>query len=92
MYANSTIGGGGFGSSGNATLMKVTDNIFSSIEPTAADCLYCYRVFAVPAAATSGTGIERVGLPAKKNYLRCFYCCRTGFRIHDAPKEIIRTC
>lgn len=72
MYANSTIGGGGFGSSGNATLMKVTDNIFSSLEPTAADCLYCYRVFAVPAAATSGTGIERVGLPPKRIILDAF--------------------
>jgi len=72
MYANSTIGGGGFGSNGNATLMKVTDNIFSSLEPTAADCLYCYRVFAVPAAATSGTGIDNVNLPPKRIILDAF--------------------
>jgi len=66
MYANSTIGGGGFSSSGNATLMKVTDNNFSSLEPTAADCLYCYRIFAVPAASELGQGIDTVNLPPKR--------------------------
>jgi len=72
MYANSTIGGGGFGSSGNATLMKVTDNIFSSLEPTAADCLYCYRIVGVPSASNAGTGVDIVTLPPKRIILDAF--------------------
>ena len=72
MYANTTIGGGAFSSTGNATLISVTDNIFSSLEPTAADCLYCYRVVAIPNAANDGTGIDFVYLPAKRVILDAF--------------------
>lgn len=72
MYANTTIGGGAFSSSGNATLISVTDNSFSSLEPTAADCLYCYRVVAIPNAANFGTGIDFVYLPAKRVILDAF--------------------
>jgi len=72
MYANTTIGGGSFTSNGNATLMSVTDNTFSSLEPTAADCLYCYRIVATPSAASAGTGIEVVYLPPKRIILDAF--------------------
>lgn len=72
MFANTTIGTGGFGANGRAAMMSVTDNIFSSLEPTAADCLYCYRVFSVPNAADAGTGISQVGLPPKRIILDAF--------------------
>tara|TARA_R100000353_G_C6508590_1_gene196037 strand:- start:922 stop:1614 length:693 start_codon:yes stop_codon:yes gene_type:complete len=47
-YANSVVGASSFGSSGNATLISLADNYYSSLEPTAADTLYCYRVIALP--------------------------------------------
>jgi len=71
-YPNTTIGAGAFGSSGNAVLMNVTDNYFSSLEPTAADCLYCYRVFLVPAPANNRDGVKILSLPPKRVILDAF--------------------
>ena len=73
MYANSVIGAGAFASPGNATLTSLVDNYFSSLEPTAADCLYCYRVFSVPAAGASGEdGPTVIYLPPKRVILDAF--------------------
>jgi len=72
MYANSTIGAGAFGSKGVATLMTVQSNDFSSLEPTAADCLYCYRVFALPDPGTAAAGVSQLGLPPKRVILDAF--------------------
>jgi len=73
MYANSVIGSGAFTSPGNATLTSLVDNYFSSLEPTAADCLYCYRVFAVPTpGATGEDGPTLVSLPPKRVILDAF--------------------
>ena len=47
-YANSIIGSSAFGGSGSATLQALSDNNYSSLEPTAADTLYCYRVISCP--------------------------------------------
>ena len=67
MYANSVIGSGAFTSAGNATLTSLVDNYFSSLEPTAADCLYCYRVFAVPRPGAVGEdGVTQLFLPPKR--------------------------
>ena len=43
--------------------MNVVDNYYSSLEPTAADTLYCYRVIALPLTSSS---ITSVVLPAKR--------------------------
>ena len=53
-------------------MLTKADNIFSSLEPTAADCLYCYRVAAIPTAQTGGTGIDFVYLPPKRVILDAF--------------------
>lgn len=40
---------------------------FSSLEPTAADCLYCYRMFALSTPSDrQSTGFDRVDYPAKR--------------------------
>ena len=60
-FANSVIGSTAFGAAGLATLEPLKENIFSSLEPTAADTLYCYRVFAVPDPTRSG--ITQIAMP-----------------------------
>ncbi len=73
MYANSVIGSGAFTAAGNATLTSLVDNYFSSLEPTAADCLYCYRVFAVPTPGAVGEdGVTQLFLPPKRVILDAF--------------------
>jgi hypothetical protein len=76
MYANSTIGAGAFTSEGNANLMSTQSNNFSSLEPTAADCLYCYRVFSLPipglSAGPGASGVQGVVLPPKRVILDAF--------------------
>tara|TARA_Y100000004_G_scaffold170022_1_gene204764 strand:- start:1844 stop:2524 length:681 start_codon:yes stop_codon:yes gene_type:complete len=57
-YANAIVGAGAFSGRGFATLTSLVDNVYSSLEPTAADTLYCYRVIFVPIPAdTQITGI-----------------------------------
>ena len=70
-YANSVIGAGGFATPGNAALTPLVDNSFSSLEPTAADCLYCYRAFSFPNPdATSG--ISQLAMSPKRVILDAF--------------------
>lgn len=69
---NSTTGSSDYTITGNATLFAVTDNYFSSLEPTAADCLYCYRVIGLPDPGDGNSGIRRVALPAKRVILDAF--------------------
>jgi hypothetical protein len=72
-YANSVVGSGAFTSTGTATMVPVIDNIFSSLEPTAADCLYCYRVMYAPLAGRSNEeGIQAVTLPPMRVILDAF--------------------
>lgn len=52
-FANAIIGAGAFSSTGYATLQALTDDVYSSLEPTAADTLYCYRILFMPPADTS---------------------------------------
>jgi len=72
LFPNSTIGSTAFGAKGAAALMAITDNDYSSLEPTAADCLYCYRIIAVPNPGTAAAGIETVSLPPKRVILDAF--------------------
>ena len=71
-FANTTIGAGAFDSAGNASLLNATDNYYSSLEPTAADCLYCYSIISTPAPAGEEDGIVRITLPAKRVILDAF--------------------
>jgi len=72
-YANSVVGSGAFTSTGAATMIAVVDNIFSSLEPSAADCLYCYRLMLVPDAGESaGAGLQNVTLPPMRVILDAF--------------------
>jgi len=73
MYPSSIIGAGSFTAAGNAELMDVTSEYYSSLEPTAADCLYCYRVFSLPPHATFlAGGITQIGIPPKRVILDAF--------------------
>jgi len=72
-FPNTTIGSSAFNVKGNATLLHVTDNYFSSLEPTAADCLYCYRVIIIPEAGDGAeAGVNQVNLPPKRVILDAF--------------------
>ena len=68
-YANSIVGSSAFSALGNATLMNVVDNYYSSLEATAADTLYCYRIIALPRTNSS---IQQVSMPAKRIILDAF--------------------
>ena len=63
-FANSIIGSSAFGSTGLATLTALADNNFSSLEPTAADTLYCYRIFGIPRA--NQTDVTQISMPPKR--------------------------
>jgi len=57
-----------------AALGRVADSQdFSSLEPTAAENIYCYRVIYLPAAydRTSERGLDRVSIPSKRVLLNC---------------------
>ena len=69
LYANSIVGASSFAALGNATLMNVVDNYYSSLEPTAADTLYCYRVVGLP---RTNSGIQQVIVPAKRVILDAY--------------------
>jgi len=58
---------------GASWLIPEIDQYYSSLEPTAADCLYCYRVIAVPnGAASTGYGADSVVLPPMRVILDAF--------------------
>jgi len=72
-YANSVVGSGAFNDAGTATMMPVIDNVFSSLEPTAADCLYCYRILYAPSAGSNlDIGIQNITLPPIRVILDAF--------------------
>jgi len=71
-YPNSVIGSGAFTSSGSATMLAAVDNYFSSLEPTAADCLYCYRIMNVPDHGDLTSGIQNITLPPVRVILDAF--------------------
>ena len=68
-YANSIIGSSAFTAFGSATLINLVDNYYSSLEPTAADTLYCYRIIALP---RTNVDIINVSLPAKRVILDAY--------------------
>jgi len=72
LFPNSTIGSTAFNAKGAAALMAITDNEYSSLEPTAADCLYCYRIIGVPTPGNASSGIQTVALPPKRVILDAF--------------------
>jgi len=72
LFPNSTIGSTAFNAKGGAALMAITDNEYSSLEPTAADCLYCYRILLVSDPGTALAGIATVSLPPKRVILDAF--------------------
>ena len=54
---------------GGATMRVIDYNDFSSLEPTAADCIYCYRVIVLPRAydrTTQPNGLDVFRAPAKR--------------------------
>ena len=60
--------------SNGAALGRVVDSQdFSSLEPTAAENIYCYRVLYLPAAydRTSEKGLDFLSIPAKRVLLNC---------------------
>jgi len=74
-YANSIVGAGAFSTAGAGTLVPVHENYFSSLEPTAADCLYCYRVFFLPPEGTifpAANGVTNISMPALRVILDSF--------------------
>jgi len=71
-YANSIVGSGAFTSTGASTLVPVVDNYFSSLEPTAADCLYCYRVINLPTPVSFKDGPRSLQFPAMRVILDAF--------------------
>lgn len=71
-YPNSVMGAGSFTTLGNATVTPLIDNYFSSLEPTAADCLYCYRAFSFPQFPDNTNGLTAITLAAKRVILDAF--------------------
>lgn len=51
--------------------VHVADNYYSSLEPTAADCLYCYRILLTNDVSQQGT-LSQFTAPAKRVILDCF--------------------
>ena len=49
----------------NAYLLVADDNVYSSLEPTAADCLYCYRIAFLPdpRANSTSNGMATLTMP-----------------------------
>lgn len=72
MYANSIFGSSAFNNKGSAIITSIVDNYYSSLEPTAADCLYCYRVLGLPTPGTDLGGLTVVTLPSKRVILDAF--------------------
>ena len=65
-----TIASGSLTTDSTGLLSVARRNIFSSLEPTAADCLYCYRVLALSdayqGAGSPGSGISNAVMPGKR--------------------------
>ena len=72
-YVNSVVGSAAFNATGGATMVPFVDNYFSSLEPTAADCLYCYRIMLAPDHGnTTNNGTQTVVYPPMRVILDAF--------------------
>lgn len=66
---DSAFGGDAFSDTGNGYSRVVQANEFSSLEPTAADCIYCYRFVNLPQSYygdSDGAGLSTVLIPPKR--------------------------
>ena len=66
---NTTAGSDPLNQDGGAVFFVIDENIYSSLEPTAADCLYCYRLFILPDAVDGSqatTGYTTLTFPANR--------------------------
>lgn len=63
-----TFGGDTFQVNGFGYSRVIQANEFSSLEPTAADCIYCYRFIVMPESytTTSGKGLTSALIPPKR--------------------------
>jgi len=66
---NDTVASEPLGADGNGYYTVFDYNDYSSLEPTAADCIYCYRIFFLPASIRDGTsisGMDNISIPASR--------------------------
>jgi hypothetical protein len=65
---DSTFGGESFTANGFGYSRVIQANEFSSLEPTAADCIYCYRLIVLPESytRTSERGLTSLLIPPKR--------------------------
>ena len=64
---SSTFGSMAFTEPGEAILLPIVDEYYSSLEPTAADTLYVYRIIYLTRPSISdSTGFTYVGIPARR--------------------------
>jgi len=68
-HLNTTAGSGPTNQTSFGYIVPVTDTYFSSLEPTAADTLYCYRLIALNAFQSPGANL--FFLPPKRVILDC---------------------
>lgn len=69
--ASSMLGSTAFTDAGDGYLQLVSDTPFSSLEPTANDTIYCYRMFALPYAG-SPRELSQIWMPAARVVLNAY--------------------
>jgi len=69
--ASSLLGSTAFTTPGNGYMQIVSDTPFSSLEPTANDTIYCYRMFALPFAG-SPRQLSQIWMPALRVVFNCY--------------------
>ena len=62
---STTTGATSFTANGEAYLVPLLDDYYSSLDPTAADTLYCYRLVAMSLGSASG-GLDNVIIPPRR--------------------------
>jgi len=67
---SSIMGSDALTEAGSGYPLIVSDNYYSSLEPTAADCLYCYRIL-LTNGAEQGYPLKTFSAPAKRVILDC---------------------
>lgn len=66
---NTTAGSDPLNADGGALFTVIDEDVYSSLEPTAADALYCYRLFVLPSASNGSgalTGFDTLTFPANR--------------------------
>ena len=69
MSVNDTTASEPLNADGNGYYTVFNYNDYSSLEPTAADCIYCYRILFLPASKRDGTsiaGMDDIVIPATR--------------------------